>query len=178
MKKTYDLKSERKKRKLPSILSEEDFIKVLKVTKLKHHKLAFKLGFFCGLRISEITNLKKNDFDRSRRLIFVRQGKGKKDRYVPYPLKFIKQSEIDNLIPINCGVRALEIAFKRRILKVLKREDIHFHSLRHSFATNLLSKGSPITDVQLWLGHSRLSTTTIYLHASPDSALQRYEEIW
>ena len=67
---------------------------------------------------------------------------------------------------------------KKKVMKLFNRKDLHFHNLRHSFATNLLNKGVPITDVQFWLGHSRLSTTSIYLKVSPDQALKRYEEIW
>ena len=164
--------------KLPTILSEDSFDLIMKNTKMKHHRLAFKIAFLCGLRISEIINLQLQDFDKQRRLIFVKQGKGGKDRYVPYPIKFIKESEINNHIPIKCGVRALEKAFKRRCVALLNRNDLHFHNLRHSFATNLLNKGVPITDVQFWLGHSRLTTTAIYLKVSPDMALKRYEDLW
>jgi len=176
--KEYYPDSRAPKVKLPSILNEEEFTKLIKATNQTHHKLAFKLAFLCGLRISEIINLKKSSFDSQRRLIFVSQGKGGRDRYVPYPTKFISKKEIDKNIPIKCGVRALQIAFKNYITKVVKRPDLHFHNLRHSFATNLLGKGIPITEVQFWLGHSKLSTTTIYLKVSPDVALKRYEEMW
>jgi len=174
----YDSKKESKRVKLPTILNEKTFSILLKVTKKSHHKLAFKLGFLCGLRISEIVHLEQEDFDRERRLIFVRQGKGGKDRYVPYPIKFISEREIKKNIPMKCGARALQIAFKNRVRRFLRREDLHFHNLRHSFATNLLGKGIPITEVQLWLGHARLNTTAIYLKVSPDAALKRYEEMW
>ena len=88
--------------KLPTILSEENFTKLLQKTTKPHHRIAFKLGFLCGLRISEIINLTPKDFDRGRKLIFVRQGKGGKDRYVPYPTKFISQNDVDTLIRGPC----------------------------------------------------------------------------
>jgi len=169
---------ERIKQKLPEVIGDEAFTQILKATLKSNHRMAFKLAYLCGLRVSEICNIKKEDFDHERRLIFVRQGKGKKDRYVPYPTKFIKKIEIEKNIPISCGVRALEIAFKNKCKKILNRNDLHFHNLRHSFATSLLGKGIPITDVQFWLGHSKLTTTSIYLKVSPDMALKRYEDLW
>jgi len=178
----YNSKSERKPTKLPTVISEEDFSKLLKATNTPTHKLAFKLAFLCGLRISEIIKLQPEDFDKERRLIFIRQGKGGKDRYVPYPIKFISDKEV-RLIPlyyksVTSGSRSLEISFKDKCKTALGRTDLHFHNLRHSFATNLLSKGIPVTEVQFWLGHSRLQTTSIYLKVSPDSALKRYEEMY
>jgi len=174
----YDVKGEGKRITLPSVLTEKDFVLLVKSAKKKYHKFAFKLAFFCGMRISEIINLRKEHFDRERRLIFIKQGKGGKDRYVPLPMKFISPKEVKKFIPMPIGVRALEIAFKVALKKGLNRTDLHFHNLRHSFATNLLNKGVPITEVQMWLGHSRLQTTSIYLRVAPDKALERYEELW
>ena len=174
----YDVKAERRKQNLPVVIGESDCAKLIKATKKPLHKFCFKIAFFCGLRISEITGLTKKDFDKERRLIFVKEGKGKKDRYVPFPTKFITQTEINKHIPVRCSIRTLQRTFKQNVKKVLKRDDLHFHNLRHSFATNLLNKGVPITDVQFWLGHSRLTTTAIYLKVSPDMALKRYENLW
>lgn len=174
----YDIKAEKRKIKLPTILHEKDFSKILPELNKTYHKMAFKLSFLCGLRISEVINLARQDFDKERKLIFIKQGKGGKDRYVPYPTRFITQQEINSNIPMPCGARALQIKFKKIVKKILKRDDLHYHNLRHSFATNLLNKGIPITDVQFWLGHSRLSTTAIYLKVAPDMAQKRYEELW
>jgi len=178
MGKYFNVKAEMKGSKLPNVLTTDDFSRIIAATKQPHHRLAFKLGFLCGLRISEIINVQQTDFNKERKLIFVRQGKGSKDRYVPYPTKFITQTEIKKNIPIKCGVRALEISFKNKVKKILKREDLHFHNLRHSFATNLIEKGIPVTDIQFWLGHARLTTTSIYLKISPTHALERYENVW
>jgi integrase len=171
-------KKETRRRKLPKILNEEEFTKLLQQTRKPHHKLAFKLGYLCGLRVSEVTKLQKENFDKVRRLIRIENAKGGKDRYVPFPIKFIKEKEIDSYVPIKCGIRALEIAFKTNLVRATGRTDLHFHNLRHSFATMLLGKGIPITDVQFWLGHQFLSTTAVYLHVSPDAALQKYEDLW
>lgn len=168
-------KKKTKPKKLPEVLTLKEFNTILKYTKKQEHRLAFKLGFLSGLRISEIINLRYEDINRDRKLIFIRQGKGKKDRYTPLP-PMLQEKELKSL-PLKIGIRALQISFKNKCKKYLNR-DLHFHNLRHSFATNLLSKGIPITEVQMWLGHSRLDTTSVYLKVSPETALKNYNEIW
>lgn len=162
-------------RKLPTVMSLEEFNQLLKVTKEKHHRLSFKLGFLCGLRVSEIVNLQPNDVDRGRRMLFIRQGKGNKDRYVPYPSPLNRDL---NKLPIPCGIRALQIAFKRSLARSGITKDLHFHHLRHSAATYYLDRGMDVTYVQQLLGHSRIDTTMIYTHVSPESVQNKMEEIW
>ena len=165
--------------KLPISLTEEEYIKIIKATKQQHHKLAFMLGFEAGLRISEIINLEQRDIDFKRRAILVRQGKGSKDRIVPLPKNF-KQKHL-TLLPLKCKQRALQISFKDKCNKtgIIKiKPDIHFHCLRHSFATRLLERGMPLNQVQLFLGHSNLAITSIYTNANPKDALKKYEELF
>jgi len=173
---TFILKKyEGKKKRLPSILTLDEFIKVIKETKKPHHKLAFKLGFLCGLRISEILKLQPTDIDYSRRLLFIRQSKWNKDRYVPFPKNLGK--ELKHLPIKKCGVRALQISFKKKCNEVLGR-DLHFHCLRHSSASFYLDKGMNLVQVQQLLGHARLSTTSIYLHVNPKQTQNAMDEIW
>jgi len=162
-------------KRLPTIMSEQEFNELLKVTKKKHYRLAFKLGFLCGLRISEIVKLQPSDVDRDRGLLFIREAKGDKDRYVPFP-KMLSR-DLSGL-PIPCGVRALQIAFKRAALRAKIIKDVHFHTLRHSAASYYLKKGMSLKEVQVLLGHSRIDTTAIYLHANPEDVKNRMEEIW
>ena len=162
-------------RKLPQILTEEEFNSILAITKKNHHKLAFKLGFICGLRVSEIIKLEQRDVDYNRRLLFIRQAKGSKDRYVPFPPQFARGLKG---VPIKCGIRALQLKFKEKVLQANIQKDLHFHSLRHSCATNYLNKGMDIVQVQQLLGHSRIDTTSIYLHVSPDQVKDKIDEIW
>ena len=169
----------RKKRekKLPISISGEEFYKLMRVTKRKHHKLAFALGFMSGMRISEILHLQKEDVDFQRHSILIRCGKGGKDRVVPMP-KSLPTSYYD-LLPMKCGMRALERAFKRKLKHIrINRPGLHFHSLRHGFATHALESGMPINQVQLLLGHSNVSTTSIYVRANPKEALKRYEDLF
>jgi integrase/recombinase XerD len=163
--------------KLPRSLSEEEFTEILKNTKKLRHKIAFLLGFESGLRISEITNLKGEDFSLKGKTIFVRCGKNKKDRICPlgksFKPKFLK------FIPINLTPRSLQRSFKRaQKLAGIEREGLSFHSLRHSFAVRLLERGMALNELQMLLGHSNLSTTSVYVRARPENALRSYEKFF
>jgi len=163
-----------RKRKLPEVISLEELNKILKVTKKPHHKLAFKLGFLCGLRVSEVVKLRLEDIDYSMKLIRIKQAKGEKDRNVPLPKPLIKSLKD---LPIKCGIRALQVAINKKSLKAINRK-IHFHTLRHSCATYLLSQKMNIRQVQQLLGHTDISTTSIYLHINPQELKNKFDEIW
>ena len=160
--------------KLPEVISMKDFDLILKHTKKPKHRLAFKLAALCGLRISEVVNLKPENVDLKRNYIFIKSGKGDKDRYIPIP-KPLKH-DLKNL-PVDRTPRCLELAIKR-IAKTATGKDIHFHTLRHSAATFWLSQGMDIRQIQVLLGHSDLDTTMIYTHISMDDIERRFEEIW
>ncbi|MEM3091496.1 MAG: tyrosine-type recombinase/integrase [Candidatus Pacearchaeota archaeon] len=171
-------------KKLPSAISEEDFVKLIKNTKKEHHKLAFLLGWGAGLRISEVLNLRPEDINFKEKKIFIKQGKGGKDRIVPLPKGF-KEKHLE-LLPfkfksLKSGSRALEIAFKNAIRKAGLHEikpDLHFHSLRHGFGSQLAKKGMPIHHIRTLMGHSNISTTNVYLELNPDEAIKKYEELF
>jgi len=97
------------------------FLHILKHTKKPGHRLAFKLGMLTGLRISEVVNLQPEDIDFERNYIFIREGKGKKDRYIPIPKPLLK--DLKNL-PVNLKVRALEYAIKRIAKKAIPSRQI------------------------------------------------------
>jgi integrase/recombinase XerD len=163
--------------KLPISISQEEFDSIISITKKPHHKLAFVLGFCSGMRISEIVNLQPVDVDLNNKSIFIRSGKGERDRVVPLPKGFGEKSI--KLLPIKCGARALEIVFKKCLIKAnITKPGLHFHSLRHGFATHALNNNIPINQVQLLLGHSNVATTSIYIRANPKDALKSYEEMF
>lgn len=161
------------KRKIPETITEEEFIKIIKATKKKHHRIAFVLGFYGAMRVSEIVNLKPEHIDKGQRIIRIKQAKGHKDRNIPIPPQAVRGL---SYIPIKCKVRALQIAFKRMSKEVLGK-DLHFHSLRHSGATHYLNKKKWSTrQVQQLLGHSKIQTTEIYTHVTPEVLIERMWE--
>ncbi len=167
----------KKKSSLPSYLSEAEFMALIKVTKNRHHKLAFLLGFAAGLRIGEIVRLQRANIDLEKHRIIVKAGKGNKDRIVPLPKNF--QQNYLAYIPIPCGKRALEIAFKNSLRKAsITRPGLRFHSLRHSFAIECMQKHIPLNAIQLLMGHENIRTTSIYLKLNPEDALKAYEDLW
>lgn len=158
-------------RKIPETITEEELIKILKAAKKERHMAAFMLGFYQALRVSEVVNLLPENIDKLQHLIKIKRAKGEKDRNIPIvkPL-LLSEAQIFkalNQLPIKIGCRALEIAFKKTAREVLNK-DLHFHTLRHSGATWLLNKKKwDIRQVQQFLGHSKIQTTEIYTHVSP-----------
>ncbi len=166
-------------KKLPVAIELEEFKQLIKSTYKRHHKIAFLLGFGAGLRISEVTSLEPRHIDIKRKRINIEQGKGGKDRIVPLPKGF-KESYL-KYIPLSCGNRSLQRAFKtaaERGKLLEKKPNLHFHSLRHGFATRLAVKKVPIHHIKILLGHSNISTTNVYLTANPEEALGDYEELF
>lgn len=155
-------------RKIPETITEEEFIKIMKATRKPHHKLAFALGFYACMRVSEVVNLKPENIDRGQQLIRIKQAKGNKDRNIPIPPQVSRKL---SYLPIKCSVRALQIAIKHYSNEVLDK-DIHFHTLRHSGATHYLNKKKWSTrQVQKLLGHSKIQTTEIYTHVNPQDLI-------
>ena len=164
-------------KKLPVTILQDEFAKLIQNTKYEHWKVAFVLGFSAGMRISEVVKLQPGDINMKERRIFIRQGKGSKDRIVPLPKGFAPKHL--KYIPMKCGARALQSAFHKTCEKaglLEAKPDLHFHSLRHGFANQCVSNGMPIHHLRTLLGHSNISTTNIYLDANPTHALQSYEE--
>jgi integrase/recombinase XerD len=159
---------------LPEVITEEEFKKILEKTKNKKHQLAFALGFYECMRISEIVKLQQENVDKNMKILKIKQAKGHKDRNIP-----IAPEVIGGLkhLPINLTPRALQIALKRKFKEVLGRNDLHFHSLRHSGITHyLVKKKWNSLEVQRLAGHSRISTTEIYTHIMPENLVERMWE--
>lgn len=159
-----------KGRKIPDTISEEELIRIINYTSNNQHKLAFLLGFYQCMRVSEVVNLKPEHIKKSEHVIQIKQAKGNKDRDITIvkPLKLQPKTILYalNKLPIKIGVRALQISFKQKAKDVLNK-DLHFHTLRHSGATWLLNKKKwDIRHVQKFLGHSKLQTTEIYTHVN------------
>jgi len=169
---------------LPMVLSTEEIINILGKIKNPKHRLLLMLVYSSGLRVSEVVALKKEHIDLSRRVIFIKLGKGRKDRYTMLSDKaadFIKQYyeqyKIDKWIfPGQSGVKHLTIRSAQRIFENAVRgagitKEISIHGLRHTFATHLLENGTDIRYIQTLLGHSNVRTTERYTHVAKRNVL-------
>lgn len=172
----FDLVRPRRSKKLPVVLSREEVRAVLK--RLKHPviRMALTAMYACGLRISEVVRLTVKDIDGDRHQLWVRCGKGGKDRAVPLPdhVHKLLRSHYKNhgnggiwLFPQKQGyisTDTLQDAFKLALHEAGIKKSATPHTLRHSYATHLLENGEDITTLQKILGHADISTTKIYLH--------------
>lgn len=164
---------------LPNVLSKEEIKLILNAHNNIKHKTMLSLVYSCGLRRSELLNLKLKDIDSKRGLIIVRQAKGKKDRVVPLSNKILQLLR-DYFIACkptewlfegqqgNCKYdeRSLASVLKQAIEKSKINKPVTLHWLRHSYATHLLENGTDLRYIQEILGHSRSTTTEIYTHVS------------
>ena len=157
-------------RKLPKTISESEFLAVLKRVKQQHLRLAFALGFYQCMRVSEVVALTSDHVDRDRGFLHILAGKGGKDRDVPIMPPILKGLK---RLPVGVGCRALQKAVKRYW------PGLKFHSLRHSGASFYLNeKKVDIRHIQLLLGHSRLDTTQIYTHVAPGQLKEAFADLW
>jgi site-specific recombinase XerD len=170
----------KRKKTLPKVLSGEEVKRFLNALKRpKYRAIAFVL-YSGGLRVSEAARLKVTDVDSDRSQIHVRQGKGRKDRYVmlsdvvlgvlreyvrverPHDWLFPAGHRRDRHITTRAIQEEVSLAAKRAGIK--KR--VTPHMLRHSFATHLLEAGTDLRYIQELLGHSKISTTVNYTHVA------------
>ena len=124
------------------------------------------LGFYQCLRVSEVVNLKQEHIDKSRGFIHVIAGKGNKDRDIPIMPEL---NSIIKYLPVDMTRQALHKAIKKYFI------GMHFHTLRHSGATMYLNeKKISLRAIQQLLGHSRIDTTQIYTHVTPDDLKKQF----
>lgn len=168
-------KTTRKRRKLPKAVRPEEWDKLIGVipTKDKVAIVSFLLAYGGGMRISEVLRCRKEHF-QSDGMVFIPESKYGVERKVPQPKGW--RQEFFKYLPITKTARTLERKFKDYCKKAELNPLYTFHSLRHGFATRLLEKGTPINLVSLALGHSDISTTGIYVKASPTDLLKSYKE--
>jgi len=176
-------------KKLPKIINQEEFELLLKEAgrhcrrinpkRLREYKLAMILGFEAGLRISEIVGFKEHIKPLTPEMIdnaSIRiTGKGMKDRVVPRPKRL--NTNAINMLPLKIKRRSLQ-SFMNHLGKSVLHREISFHTLRHGFGSHLAGLNLPLHQVQMLMGHSRLDTTGIYLHANPKEAIKSAQELF
>jgi len=164
------------------IFSQQEVRQLLKAPKLLKHRILFATIYDCGLRISEVINLRIEDLDCDRKQVHIRESKHKKDRYVPISsftiqgLRKYMETTRPNTWLFNGRIRGEQIsraairhAIKAAIGKTAIQKDVCVHSLRHSYATHLLEMGLDIVTVKNQLGHVKIETTMMYLHIARSS---------
>ena len=164
---------------LPNVLSKEEVKAILEALTNVKHKTMLSLIYACGLRRSELLNLTFKDIQTDRKLLFIKQSKGKKDRIVPISEKIIEMLRVyyKQYLPktwlfegqqenTKYSDRSLEEVLKKSIRLAEIKKPVSLHWLRHSYATHLLESGTDLRYIQELLGHSSSKTTEIYTHVS------------
>lgn len=166
-------------RQLPTVLSRDEVRRILDAVEFPKHKLALTLAYSAGLRVSEVVGLRVGDIDFERRMIRVRQGKGRKDRYTllaETAVRLMEQTGVPGdpkawLIPggrpgRHLTTRSVQKVFEKALARSGVVKEASVHTLRHSFATHLLENGISLRHIQLLLGHKSPKTTERYTHVS------------
>jgi site-specific recombinase XerD len=173
-----DIKFGKRPVKLPVVLDLSEVQALFSVTENIKHKAILMIMYSSGLRMSEVMHLKVADIDSKRMMVYIRQGKGGKDRYSILPettLECLRQywreyRPKEWLFEGNKGSHICMTSIRNIFLNAKKRAGITKHAwphtLRHSFATHLIESGVSLHHVQLLLGHTSPKTTTVYLHVS------------
>jgi integrase/recombinase XerC len=156
--------------------------------RIPRDRVIFELLYGSGLRVAELVGLDREDFDWKERWIRVR-GKGRKERLVPFGKRAAEALEIymgmrghekQQAVLLNARggrltTRSVDRIVKRYAMRVSGDPSLHPHSLRHAFATHLLSDGADLRAIQELLGHASLSTTQKYTQLSLEKLMEVYD---
>jgi integrase/recombinase XerD len=169
-----NIKHPKKALKIPILLTRKEIDSILNSFANKKHRLLIALSYSAGLRVSEAVNLRITDIDLDECTLFVREGKGKKDRRTVISEKLIKdiqrlsagKEDDEYLFDSQQGgaitTRTAQKIFGQALQRAQITKKATFHSLRHSFATHLLENGVDVRYVQELLGHANIRTTQRY----------------
>lgn len=177
-KETYWIDRPRKERRLPTVASEEDIVRMVVACDNLKHQCIIGLIYSAGLRRSELINLRIRDIDFDRHQVYIRGAKGRKDRVSLLSKRM--SSALNQYISVYkpnywlfespkrkaYSASSVGVVVKRAAQKAGIAKTITPHVLRHSFATHLLDKGTDIRYIQRLLGHESLNTTAVYTQVS------------
>lgn len=177
--KAIQMPSIKKEEKLPTVLSKEECRELFKAPRLLKHKYLLTFAYGGGLRMNELRMLKISDVDLDRKQVHIRQGKGKRDRYVVLSNLLAKKFQfyLNQVKPLvylfegqtpaqPMGERSIQYVINEALQKTNIKKKASMHTLRHSFATHLMEDGIDIHSIQRLLGHSDIRTTIVYLHVA------------
>ncbi len=169
----------RKESRLPTVLSTDEVARLLARPRNHKHRALLTLLYSSGLRVGEVVRLRAADLDTDRRMLRVRGGKGRKDRYTLLARRAVETVNVYRdayptdhwLFPGGRMDRHLTTRSVQRVVERAARsagipKKVTPHTLRHSFATHLLEGGTNLRIIQELLGHSSASTTQIYTHVA------------
>jgi site-specific recombinase XerD len=187
-----------KEKRLPVILTVEEVRRILSAIRLLRYRACLTTIYACGLRLKEGTHLQVADIDSTRMFVHVRLGKGGKDRYVPLPqrtLELLRQYWKTHRNPVwlfpatgRGGIHEgqateptshtnVQAAFRAALKETGISKKASVHTLRHSYATHLLETGVNLRQIQAYLGHNSVQTTSAYTHLTMISKTQACEAI-
>ena len=193
------IENPKKRRKLPTIITESEVMKLLdspdvKTNKGLRDKCILELLYSSGLRISELLSIKINQISKEKKFLKIK-GKGNKERLVPigssamnllivyldtYRSSIKNTNNIDILfINENGSIISRQACWEmiQRYASIsLINKKISPHNLRHAFATHLLNNGADLRTVQMLLGHASLSTTQIYTHIAKERLVKFHQK--
>lgn len=198
--KRVELPEIKHEKKLPVIVSREEMRRLLKAPKLLKHRILLGLLYGCGLRCFEVRSVKLADLDFDRKTLHVRQGKGKKDRYVPLSDMLIRglKSYIEAEQPqtwlfngkeqtvtrfaggdfdSRYSQRGVQWAVRQAVKEAGILKEVSVHTLRHTYATHLLEEGLDIMTIKDLLGHECIDTTMIYLHVAQSGRVKPFSPL-
>jgi len=185
-------------RKLPKFFSESEMETLIRIPDIQtplglRNRAIFEILYSCGLRLMELASLRLGDVDYRKKLVRV-TGKGNKQRIVPVNNSALdalnaylkirpnlaREGSSEKIFLTKSGkdfdARQLHRILGRYIALIAQEKGYSPHTIRHSFATHLLSRGADLRAIQEMLGHSELSTTEIYTHLSLEDIQAAYEK--
>jgi integrase/recombinase XerD len=176
----------KKQYKIPELMSRSEVQAIIQHCTPEKYRVMLSILYGCGLRISELLNLKVQDIDGERRTFKIRLGKGNKDRFVVIPPSLLDQLRRywchehprDWLFPTSLrgNYPISDSSLRKKLKATLQMTGINKryspHSFRHAYATHQLESGMPLHQLQHQLGHNDVRTTSRYLHWLPELSNQ------
>jgi integrase/recombinase XerD len=175
----YEIRRPKKDKILPVIFNSKELLELFSAVKNIKHKAILMIIYSAGLRVGEVVKIKPEDIDLLRKIIHIKGGKGRKDRY-----SILSNAVIDIIGEYtkvyrytkwffegerpgeHIAIRTVQKVFENACSAISLQKKATVHSLRHSFATHLLENGIDIRFIQELLGHAHSKTTEIYTHVS------------
>lgn len=171
-------------KKLPIVLSQDEVQKMFDVCENLKHKVILTLLYSCGLRVSELINLQWTNIDRSRMIINILNGKGKKDRQVMLPEVVIPLLEkywhqyktktyiLGGQFSYKYSAKSVSEVLKQLAKKAKINKRVWTHQMRHNCFTHMVENGTDINLIQKLAGHNSVKTTMMYVQIS-DSLISK-----